>query len=95
MKNGWECRKITGMSILDLMKSALVFRSDGLTATQTIMSANAPVLYNKTWVDGKPDEGALPGGQIAAAIPELQSCDEVIAGIIAEAEQRLNALGAK
>lgn len=91
IKNGWECRKITGMSILDLMKSALVFRNDGLSATQTIMSANAPVLYTKTWVDGKPDEGALPGGQIAAAIDELESCDDVIKNIMREANQRLAA----
>lgn len=92
VKNGWECRKITGMSILDLMKSALVFRSDGLTATQTIMSANAPVLYTKTWVDGLPAEGALPSGQIAAAIGQLESCDEVIASIMAEADQCLGRL---
>lgn len=92
MKNGWECRKITGMSILDLMKSALVFRKDGLSATQTIMSANAPVLYTKTWVDGKPDEGALPGGQIAAAIDQLESCEQVISGIVSEAQQTLAAL---
>lgn len=94
IKNGWECRKITGMSIVDLMKSALVFRNDGLTATQTIMSANAPVLYTKTWVDGKPDEGALPSGQIAAAIEQLDSCEEVISGIMLEARERLTALGA-
>lgn len=92
VKNGWECRKITGMSILDLMKSALVFRNDGLSATQTIMSANAPVLYTKTWVDGKPDEGALPGGQIAAAIDQLESCEQVISGIVSEAQQTLAAL---
>lgn len=95
MKNGWECRKITGMSIVDLLKSALVFRNDGLTATQTIMSANAPVLYNKTWVDGKPAEGALPSGQIAAVIPQLDSCEDIITGIMVEAEQRLVALGVK
>ncbi len=92
MINGWQCRKITGMSILDLMKSALVFRKDGLSATQTIMSANAPVLYTKTWVDGKPDDGALPSGQIAAAIDKLQSCEEVILDIMAEADERLAAL---
>ena len=90
--NGWQCRKITGMSILDLLKSALVFRNDGLTATQTLMSANAPVLYSKTWVEGKPAEGALPGGQIAAAIDELESCEAVIQAIMQEAQQRLDAL---
>ena len=80
------------MSILDLLKSALVFRNDGLTATQTLMSANAPVLYSKTWIEGKPAEGALPGGQIAAAIDELESCEAVIQSIMQEAQQRLDAL---
>ena len=92
MKNGWECRKITGMSLLDLAKSALVFRNDGLSPTQTIMSANAPVLYTKTWVDGKPADGALPSGQIAAAIDSLESCESVIGDIIREAEQCLATL---
>ena len=74
------------------MKSALVFRRDGLTATQTIMSANSPVLYNKTWAEGKPAEGALPSGQIAATIDRLESCEEIIHHIMVEAEQRLAAL---
>ena len=95
MKNGWECRKITGMTILDLLKSALVFRRDGLSATQTIMSANAPVLYTKTWNDGLPAEGALPSGQIAAAIDQLESCDDVIRDIMTEAESRLQYLNAE
>ena len=92
MMNGWECRKVTGMSLLDLLKSAIVFRKDGLSATQTIMSANAPVLYTKTWVDGNPAEGALPGGQIAATIGQLDSCETVINGIMAEAKQCLASL---
>jgi NAD(P)H-dependent flavin oxidoreductase YrpB (nitropropane dioxygenase family) len=46
-------------------------------------------------VDGAPDEGILPSGQVAAAIGELLSCREVIEGIASEAQSCLDALLAR
>ncbi len=57
-----------------------------------MMAANAPVLIQRAMVEGKPDEGVLPSGQVAANIASLPTVAELIAGIVSEAEQRLAAL---
>ncbi len=93
VRNGLAFRAHTGASLLGLLKSALAMqREDGLTAAQAIMSANAPMIIQRAMVDGKPAEGVLPSGQVAGVIDELLSCEELIHGIVAEAEARLQAL---
>lgn len=91
--NGLKFRKFTGASIFDLLKSALAMSKSGeITPAQAIMSANAPMIIQKAMVDGLPEEGVLPSGQVAGVIDELLSCEEIIDGIVTEAEQRLAAL---
>ena len=93
MTSGLAYRKYTGMSIFQLMKTAVQMSGNGqMSAAQTIMSANAPMVIQKAMVDGKPAEGVLPAGQIAGAIDKLLSCEELIKEIVVEAEQRLEAL---
>lgn len=96
IRNGLAFRAHTGASFFGLLKSALAMqREDGLTAAQAIMSANAPMIIQRAMVDGKPAEGVLPSGQVAGVISELLSCDQLIGGIVAEAESRLKALAAR
>ena len=91
--NGLKFRKFTGASIFDLLKSALAMSKDGdMTPAQAIMSANAPMIIPKAMVDGAPDEGVLPSGQVAGVINELLSCEDIINGIVKEAEERLQVL---
>lgn len=91
--NGLKFRKFTGASIFDLLKSALAMSKSGdMTPAQAIMSANAPMIIQKAMVDGKPDEGVLPSGQVAGVIDELLSCEDIINGIVKEAEERLQFL---
>ena len=52
----------------------------------------ALVLLERSMVEGRPSEGVMSSGQVAAVIGQLQSCSEVIGGIVAGAEQRLQAL---
>jgi len=93
MKNGLAFRRHTGASITGLLKSALAMsRDDDLTAAQAIMSANAPMIIQKAMVEGDPAHGVLPSGQVAGVIDELLSCQQLIEGIVAEAEQRLTEL---
>ncbi len=93
VRNGLSFRKYTGASIFGLLKSAIAMqRDDDMTAAQAIMSANAPMIIQKAMVDGQPQLGVLPSGQVAGVIDELLSCEDLIAGIVAEAEQRLAAL---
>lgn len=93
VSSGLAYRKYTGMSITQLVKSAIQMRSGGqMTAAQTIMAANAPMVIQKAMVDGKPAEGVLPAGQIAGAIDSLLSCDELINEIVRDAEASLDRL---
>jgi NAD(P)H-dependent flavin oxidoreductase YrpB (nitropropane dioxygenase family) len=96
IRNGLAFRTHTGASVFGLLRSALAMqREDGLTAAQAIMSANAPMIIQRAMVDGNPTEGVLPSGQVAGVISELLSCEQLIDGIVAEAESRLRALDAR
>jgi hypothetical protein len=57
-----------------------------------VMAANAPMLLQRAMVDGRPAEGVMSAGQVAALIGRLDSCETVIAGIVAQALERHNAL---
>ncbi len=93
LRNGMAFRKHTGASLPGLLKSAIAMsRSDDMTAAQAIMSANAPMIIQKAMVDGEPSLGVLPSGQVAGVIDELLSCEELISGIVQQAEQRLTVL---
>ncbi|MEN9358250.1 MAG: hypothetical protein RL695_2421, partial [Pseudomonadota bacterium] len=42
-----------------------------------------------------PDEGLMPSGQVAAMIKELESCEQVISGIVTQATARLASFSQK
>ena len=67
-------------------------RDDAASVAQTVMAANAPVLLQRAMVDGEPAAGVMSAGQVAALIPRLLSCREVIDGIVAQAGERRAAL---
>ncbi len=96
MQNGLKFRKYTGASLIGLLKAALdQTKSGDLTMAQSIMSANAPMIIQRAMVDGLPDEGVLPSGQVAGTIDELLSCEEIINGIVTEAGERLTELAGR
>jgi NAD(P)H-dependent flavin oxidoreductase YrpB (nitropropane dioxygenase family) len=93
MRNGLAYRKLTGASVFGLLVSAWQMRkAQGLSLGQTMMSANAPMMIQEAMVLGHPDKGILPGGQVAGAISDLPSTADLIASIVAQAEERLNTL---
>jgi len=92
LSSAWAWRAHTGMSVAHMAKTFFAALKDGDSAIQTMMAANAPVLIQRAMVDGRPDEGVLPSGQVAANINGLPSVAELIAGIVREAEARLVAL---
>ena len=97
LRNGLAFRRHTGAGILQLLKSAIAMQrdDDGLTLSQAIMSANAPMIIQRAMVDGHPEQGVLPSGQVAGVISDLPDCAELIARIVAEAEECLGALAAR
>jgi nitronate monooxygenase len=93
LRSAWRWKARTGMSVGQMIATAMrALREEDMSVAQTIMAANAPVLIQRAMVEGFPDEGVLPSGQVAAAINELQSCAEVIDGIVSQAQRCLDAL---
>ena len=71
-----------------MAKEGLAMRKSlGLTWTQTMMAANAPMLTKAALVDGKVESGVLPSGQVVGVIDDLPTCKELIDRIIAEADE--------
>ena len=67
-------------------------REDSSSVAQTVMAANAPMLLQRSMVDGNPAEGVMSAGQVAALIGKLDSCEDVIGGIVRQAMTRRAAL---
>ena len=87
----WKAQ--TGMTTGHMLKTFFkAFQDDPSAMSQVIMAANQPVLLQRSMVDGFPDEGILPSGQVAAAIDRLLSCEELIREIADEAEACLQRL---
>lgn len=96
LTSAWHWKQQTGMSLGHMARVFVqALREDPGALSQVVMAANQPVLLQRSMVDGQPDEGILPSGQVAAAIGELHSCREVIEGIADEAERCLDALLAR
>jgi NAD(P)H-dependent flavin oxidoreductase YrpB (nitropropane dioxygenase family) len=93
LRNGLAYRKMTGASLFGLMRSAWqMHKAQGLSFGQTMMSANAPMMIQEAMVYGHPEQGILPGGQVAGAIRDIPACADLIADIVKQAQERLAAL---
>ena len=87
-------RELSGLSWPELLRQGRAMRrGTGLTWGQVLMAANTPMLLRAAMVDGRPDLGLMSSGQVAGLIDDLPSCAELIARIMAEAEQCLARLG--
>jgi NAD(P)H-dependent flavin oxidoreductase YrpB (nitropropane dioxygenase family) len=88
-------RGLSGLSWPQLIREGRQMRrGTGLTWAQVLMAANTPMLLRAAMVDGRPDLGLMSSGQVAGLISDLPSCAELIARIMAEAEQCLARLSA-
>jgi NAD(P)H-dependent flavin oxidoreductase YrpB (nitropropane dioxygenase family) len=93
-RNAWRFRALSGTSWADLIREGRAMRrGTELTWAQVLMAANTPMLLRAAMVDGRPDLGLMSAGQVAGLIEDLPSCADLIARIMAEAEERLAALG--
>jgi NAD(P)H-dependent flavin oxidoreductase YrpB (nitropropane dioxygenase family) len=87
-------RKETGTSVRDLLREGRAMRrNQDLTLSQLALAANAPMLIKATMVDGKPEVGILPTGQVTGVIDELPTVAELLDRIEADARAALKRLG--
>ncbi|MEG0045582.1 MAG: nitronate monooxygenase [Comamonas sp.] len=84
-----ETGMTTGQAMSIFMKA---MREDSSSVAQTVMAANAPMLLQRSMVDGNPADGVMSAGQVAALIGKLDSCEDVISGIVRQAMVRRTAL---
>ena len=67
-------------------------KDNELTWPQVIMAANAPMMTKAALVDGRPEDGILPTGQVTGVIDALPSVAELVTSIIDEANATLERL---
>jgi NAD(P)H-dependent flavin oxidoreductase YrpB (nitropropane dioxygenase family) len=77
----------------DLVREGLAMkRNQDLTWTQVALAANAPMLIKASLVDGRPDVGILPTGQVVGVVDEIPTVADLLARIRSEAEAALKRL---
>ncbi len=88
-------KSLTGMSWRQLVTDGLAMRkAQKLPLHRVLLAANTPMLIKSALVDGHPEAGVLPAGQVVGMIDELPSCEELIDDLVAEAASTLRRAGA-
>jgi NAD(P)H-dependent flavin oxidoreductase YrpB (nitropropane dioxygenase family) len=95
LSSAWKLKRLTGASVGELLSTARKLGHVGeLTFSQAMMAAIAPVMFQRSMVEGEPKEGLLATGLVAGRLNDLPTCDELIQSIVRDARERLAALGA-
>lgn len=88
--NALRFRRQTGTSLPALIRSGMqMHRDQELTWAQTALAANAPMLTKAAMVDGNPEVGIMPTGQVVGVIEELPAVDDLVQRLIADANATL------
>ena len=89
-------RKETGTPLRELVREGLAMRkSQDLTWAQLAMAANAPMLIKAALVDGNPEVGVLPTGQVTGVIDRVPTVAELVDQICTDAVAVLDRLAAR
>lgn len=75
-----------------LSEGAAMRKAQGLPWSRVLLAANTPMLIKRALVDGDPESGVLPAGQVVGLVDELPTCAELVEGVATEAEQVLAGL---
>jgi NAD(P)H-dependent flavin oxidoreductase YrpB (nitropropane dioxygenase family) len=96
LRSALAFRRLTGTPLPDLVREGLAMRrNQDLTWSQVAMAANAPMLVKAALVDGHPEAGVLPTGQVTGVIGELPTVADLLARIESEALATLARLGTR
>ena len=96
LKYAGQWGRENGLGFAGMARLALKVLSSGQNSfAQTVMAPNLPTLVRRGIVDGNADIGLLPSGQAAAMIDRIESCEELIARIVGEAQARLDAISTR
>ncbi|MEU4722012.1 nitronate monooxygenase [Nonomuraea dietziae] len=88
--NGARFKRLSGLTWAQLIgEGRRMRRGRELTWAQVLQAANTPVLLRAAMVEGRTDLGVMASGQVVGVLDDLPSCEELITGIMAEAEATL------
>jgi NAD(P)H-dependent flavin oxidoreductase YrpB (nitropropane dioxygenase family) len=91
--NAARFREHTGLSWRAMIREGLAMKhGKDLTWSQVIMAANTPMLLRAGLVEGRTDAGVLASGQVAGLLGDLPTCEELINGIVTDAEKIIDRL---
>lgn len=91
LSSAWQWKTATDMSFGHMCKLLWQGLKDDPTAvSQLVMAANQPILLQHAMVDGRPNDGILPSGQVAATIANLPSVATLLTEIMQEATTLLS-----
>ena len=86
LKSAWIWKTATNMSLGHICKLLWQgLKEDPTAVSQLVMAANQPILLQHAMVDGRPNDGILPSGQVAATIENLPSVEMLLTDIMQEA----------
>jgi NAD(P)H-dependent flavin oxidoreductase YrpB (nitropropane dioxygenase family) len=92
-RNALAFQRLSGTPWRDMVREGLAMkRSHGLSWSQVVMAANAPMLYRAGLHEGREDVGVTASGQVVGLIEDIPSCKELIERIVAEAAATLRRL---
>ena len=84
--NALRFARQSGTSPIELLRTGLAMKKDQeLTWAQMALAANAPMMTKASMVDGRPEVGILPTGQVVGAIDELPSVAELLDRMMSDA----------
>ncbi|WP_406693109.1 nitronate monooxygenase [Saccharopolyspora sp. ID03-671] len=87
-------KAFTGMTWRQLISDGLAMRkAQKLPLNRVLLAANTPMLIKSALVDGHPEAGVLPAGQVVGMIDELPSCEKLIDSLVTEAAEALRRTG--
>ncbi|MFF3337346.1 NAD(P)H-dependent flavin oxidoreductase [Streptomyces flavidovirens] len=83
-------KRISGQSWAAMVRDGLAMKHGrDLTWSQVLLAANTPMLLRASMVEGRTDAGVMASGQVAGLIDDLPSCAELVARVMAEANETL------
>lgn len=86
-------RRLSGLGWSRMVRDGLAMKhGKELSWGQVLLAANTPMLLRASMVEGRTDLGVMASGQVAGVIDDLPSCAELVARVMAEADQVLASL---
>lgn len=87
IRNAERFKRLTKLRWKDMISEGLATKhGKEQTWSQMIMAANTPMLLRAGLVEGNTRAGVLASGQVVGMLADLPSCQDLIAGIVADAE---------